>query len=366
MSVILALAGKDLRLLFRVKSGLFFTFAWPLIIAVLFGAVFSSGGDGPHGIAVALADEDQSAASREFAASAATGDDLAVRFCGRAQAIDLVRHGRAVAAVILPKGFGAARLFRGSPPQAEVWIDPSRKAESAMVQGLLFQRAAREIEKKLASSWQPLRIEQHDLSIRKEGPRSGYDITFPQGLIWGVLGCAMTFGIGFVSERTHGTLLRLRMAPIERYHLLAGKALACAAACLLIESVLCAIGRLGFHLVPQSWPLMALAGFATLVAFVGIMMLVAGLGKTEQAAAGVGWALMMPLALFGGAMIPLAFMPRWMAQVGTFSPVRWSILAFEGAIWRGFSFQDMLLPCGILLGMGVVCFAVGTRTLRLN
>jgi ABC-2 type transport system permease protein len=74
----------------------------------------------------------------------------------------------------------------------------------------------------------------------------------------------------------------------------------------------------------------------------------------------------MPLALFGGAMIPLAVMPHWMAEVGAVSPVRWSITAFEGAIWRGFSFQEMLLPCGILAGMGIVCFVVGTRTLRLS
>ena len=33
MSAILAIAAKDLRVLFRVKAGLFFAFAWPLIIA---------------------------------------------------------------------------------------------------------------------------------------------------------------------------------------------------------------------------------------------------------------------------------------------------------------------------------------------
>ena len=41
MKSILALAGKDLRLLVRVKSGLFFTFVWPIIVAILFGFVFS-------------------------------------------------------------------------------------------------------------------------------------------------------------------------------------------------------------------------------------------------------------------------------------------------------------------------------------
>ena len=424
MSAILAIAAKDLRVLFRVKSGLFFTFAWPLIIAVMFGAVFSgSGNTASQGLQVALADEDQTPASRDFASLVANGGQFKVQTATRASAVDLVRHGKLAAALVLPKGFGEAsqRLFYGAPPQIEVWMDPSRKAESSMIQGLLFQRAAQLMQQKMSDqgamrgsisdslsklnnaktmepgqraslmrflgkldhaladtpatpasgsgsgpAWQPLAVDQHDVSIRKEGPQSGYDITFPQGLVWGILGCAMTFGIGFVSERTHGTLVRLQMAPINRIQLLAGKALACAAACLLVEFVLCLVGVFGFHIVPQHWLFFALAGFSSMLAFVGLMMLVAGFGKTEQAAAGVGWALMMPLSLFGGSMIPLAFMPRWMAQVGVVSPVRWSITAFEGAIWRGFSFQEMLLPCGILTAIGIVCFVVGTRTLRLS
>ncbi len=422
MSAILALAMKDLRILVRVKSGLFFTFAWPLVIAILFGVVFSGDSDGrPRRLAVALADEDQSAGSKEFAALLAKSGNFNLRPSTRVEAISLVRKGQLAAALILTKGFGEAgqQMFHGVPPKVEVWIDPSRQAESAMIQGLLFQITMEGFQKKMADTggmragirksledvdrsgapsrerasvgrflrsldralgdmpaassaggqaakWEPLSIEQHDVAIRREGHHNSFEITFPQGLLWGVLGCAMTFAIGFVSERTYGTLFRLQMAPIGRAHVLAGKALACAAACLVLEATLLAIGRIGFHVVPKSWLLIALAGVSTAVAFVGIMMLVAGVGKTEQAAAGVGWAAMMPLALFGGGMVPLAFMPHWMAQVGVVSPVRWGILAFEGALWRGFSLQEMLLPCGIQLATGVACFLVGTRTLRLT
>ena len=160
--------------------------------------------------------------------------------------------------------------------------------------------------------------------------------------------------------------MRLQMSPLTRTHLLAGKALACFMAGAMIQVLLFAIGRIGFKVIPNSWLLMGMAAFSTLVAFVGIMMLMAGLGKTEQAAGGIGWALMMPLALFGGGMVPLAFMPEWMSKVGMVSPVRWAILALEGALWRGFSLNEMLFPCAVLVAMGVLCFAVGTRTLRLN
>jgi ABC-2 type transport system permease protein len=83
------------------------------------------------------------------------------------------------------------------------------------------------------------------------------------------------------------------------------------------------------------------------------------LGKTEQSAGGIGWAVLLVMAMLGGGMVPLFIMPSWMEAVSNVSPVKWAILGMEGAVWRGFSLNEMLLPCGILVGVGVVCFAVG-------
>ena len=69
MPAMLAITIKDLRLLFRVKSGLFFALAWPLVISILFGTIYSGTSDGgQRRMAVALADDDQSAGTKTFAA----------------------------------------------------------------------------------------------------------------------------------------------------------------------------------------------------------------------------------------------------------------------------------------------------------
>jgi hypothetical protein len=39
-------------------------------------------------------------------------------------------------------------------------------------------------------------------------------------------------------------------------------------------------------------------------------------------------------------------------------------MAIEGGVWRNFSLAEMALPCGILVTVGVACFALGTRGLR--
>ena len=119
-----------------------------------------------------------------------------------------------------------------------------------------------------------------------------------------------------------------------------------------------------FGVRPTSMAMLALAGVSAAICFVGFMMLVAGLGKTEETAAGAAWAFLMPLAMIGGAMVPTFVMPAWMQSLGVVSPIRWAMLAIEGGVWRNFSVAEMAMPCAILISVGVVCFLLGTRSLK--
>jgi ABC-2 type transport system permease protein len=189
--------------------------------------------------------------------------------------------------------------------------------------------------------------------------RSRWDISFPQAMLWGVLACAATFAISIVRERRQGTLLRLQAAPISRTQVLFGKATACFLAVIGVIIMMVALGMfLGMR--PRSPVLLAAASVCVAFCFVGVMTLMSVVGKSEEAVSGAAWGANMIMAMFGGAMIPLAFMPRFMSTLGQASPVKWSILALEGAIWRGFTPIEMLLPCGVLIAVGAVCLAVGS------
>ena len=213
------------------------------------------------------------------------------------------------------------------------------------------------------SDWQPLKVVNAPISRERAGPTNTFEITFPQGVLWGLIGCAMSFGLSLVSERTRGTFVRLSMSPLARWQILAGKALACFAAMIVVQALLYAMGVALFGVRPGSWPLLGLASLCATVAFCGFMMLVATLGKTEQAASGAAWAIMMPLSMIGGGMVPQIVMPAWMSTAGNISPVKWAIRAIEGALWRDFTLSEMLLPCGILMLFGLLCLAIGTRRL---
>ena len=86
MRQIIALAKKDLRLMPRDKGGMFFTFAWPIVLMVLFGFAFGGRGpgDGAAKIRLAVVDEDRSPAAAD-----------AIRACGmepKARACSTSRH----------------------------------------------------------------------------------------------------------------------------------------------------------------------------------------------------------------------------------------------------------------------------------
>lgn len=384
------------------------------------------GRGGSSAMRVAFVDEDGTEQSRSFIASLEKSPSVQPDVTDLNRAVELVRTGKRAALVVITPGFGAARErpFWGLPPTLRMGTDPARQAEAGMLQGLLTQemakglqdfftdpkRMSRQLDEALAQmradpnadpltvgafqlfgsslrgflnrvtpemdaegrsdgndpegyrGFQPVRFEQQDVIVQRIGPQSYYVVSFPQGIIWGVMGCAAGFGISLVSERSGGTLVRLRMAPIGTTQILAGKAVACLLAVIGVTVVLLAVAAVAFHVQPASYALLAAAVACVALAFVGVMMLLAVIGKTERAAGGIGWAILTIMGMLGGGMLPLFLMPQWLQTLSAISPVKWAILALEGALWRGFTAREMLLPCGVLLVVGAVCFTIGVRT----
>jgi ABC-2 type transport system permease protein len=423
MNAILTLAAKDLKLLLRDKGGLFFTFVFPMIYAVFFGSIFNrSAGDlTSRAVPVFVVDEDQTPRSAALVKLMSDSGELDVAMTSRSEGVDLVRQGRRSVCVIVPKGYGEARskMFGGRPITLQIAADPARAAETGMVSGLLnkylflgmkdaftdphelqdqIKQARRvldkdtDIEPAYASAlnvlfnglevfartlpapasqsttapaggrfaWEPVRLEKIDLSVQREGPRNFYAVSFPQGIIWGILGCTASFGVGLVMERTRGTLRRIHTTPVAPASVLAARSLACLATVVAVCTLLLIFARLFFHVVPSSIGLLAIAVICVGFAFVGLMMLLANFGKNENSASGLCWGILTLLAMIGGGMVPMYVMPPWMQQIGSVSPVKWAIMAVEGGLWREFTAAEMIRPCGYLIAFGVGTFLAGS------
>jgi ABC-2 type transport system permease protein len=50
--------------------------------------------------------------------------------------------------------------------------------------------------------------------------------------------------------------------------------------------------------------------------------------------------------------------------VNVISPIKWSILSLEGAMWRGLSWGEILFPLAIQLAIGGIFFALAIWMIR--
>jgi ABC-2 type transport system permease protein len=418
MSKVLFLATKDLRVLLSDKGNVFWVFGFPVMFALFFGAIYSGSSEGPSGMEIAVVDEDKSEFSNSYISKLESDEALKIDPMSRDEAIEQVRKGKVAAAVILKPGFGDGfeALFSADEPKLEIASDPSRRMESGYLQGLLakaqfetlsgkfedrkWMRGQIDLWKDEVGSADDFDAEQKklylnffnsfdtllkdvneqdfkagfegdilnfaklDVSREREGPITSFQITFPQAMLWAILGCTATFAISIVKERTNGTFARLRIGPIGRAHILAGKGLACFITCIFIICILFVGAKTIFKMPIGNLFLFVLASICAVLCFVGLMMFICTLGRTEQSAGGAGWAILMIMAMIGGGMVPLVFMPSWLRLFSHISPVKWSIFALEGAIWRNFSFIEMINPCLMLLAVGAAFFLLGVIMLR--
>lgn len=423
MSKIVAMAAKDIKILFRDKLGFFFTVFFPLMMAVFFGAMFANLSTGPANIPVAIVDEDRTSGSERFIARIEAASGLDLEQIPREQALDQVRRGRTAVMVTLTPGFGTAmdNPFR-TTPQVELAVDPTQFAAAGMTRGILLEAAGAELQALMSDPARlqatndqnsrlieqfappsparddfltfmnltsrvpslieqlglggattdavaggfgpPLQVNQAEVQAEQRGPTNSYATSFAQAMLWVLIGGSVSFSMSLAIERSRGTLMRLLVSPITNRHLLAAKGLACLTTILMISTALITLGITVFGVQPTSYPLLALALLSGSICFCGIMMGLSVIGRTEQAAAGVGWGLALPFSMLGGGMVPLFLMPEWMQRLGNISPMKWTLVAYEGAIWRGFTLNEMLLPCAVLVTIGVVAFSIGARYLR--
>jgi ABC-2 type transport system permease protein len=150
-----------------------------------------------------------------------------------------------------------------------------------------------------------------------------YAVTFAFFLV-------LTVGWLFVAERTHGTLVRLRAAPLSRGHVLLGKLLPCLAVSLVQGVFLLLAGRVVFGMAwgPEPWLLLPVVA-CTSVAAVGLAMLVASVAKTETQVAVYGTLLVLVLGGVSGSLMPRDLMPEEMRQASLFTPHAWALDAYS-------------------------------------
>jgi len=165
----------------------------------------------------------------------------------------------------------------------------------------------------------------------------------------------------FIGERDLGTLNRLRLAPITRPGMLIGKTVPFLVISLVQTALLFLAGKLLFRMSWGDNPLLLLpVMFCTSLAATSLGLMVSTLVRTEAQVSAYGNFLVLTMAGISGCMMPRAWQPELMQQIGLITPHAWALIAYEqllslptaelSVVWRS---------CEVLLAFAAGFFAIG-------
>lgn len=355
MNRIFTIVAKEFLLLYRDKWGLFGILIFPLLMALFIGMIPYQQHREPNRFALGVVDQDQTPIAQRYVARLKANPLLQIEILPK---IPTATQLRGNGCLVLRPGFGHADgVNLGAAPLVECHLTQLEPEAVAALRHLLLNVALELLQVKLPE------IKLVPLVSTQAKPFSSFEVSFPLAILWSMMACTSLFAFSIVTERTAGTLLRLRLALNSLAQLLVGKGVACFIVFVTAASFLLAIGTFGFGIRIINWHHLILAVAASAFGFVGIMMLISVMGKTEQAVGAWGQAILLMMMMLGGGMLPLVFMPDWMQIASNVSPVKWGILALEGAMWRQFTLHQMITPCLVLVGIGFTTLSLGAAIL---
>lgn len=350
------LARKDLLLFAADRRGMLLCFGVPILLASAFGAIFHRSPDAPPAPRVLLVADD-AAFNRRVVEALTHSKQLVASVCDRATAQRRLASEADSIVVTLPPGWAKLSLASADRPCIDLQYPPRSHWEARWVEGVLTEVILREAARDLLA---PILKDGGTLerpftvSARAE-PAGGAlsanafshsfcGMTLQYLLFWG-----MDSGLLLLRERRQGIWRRLRAAPVTRWTLLTGKALATALIALAQIAVTFAFGAVVFGVTITGsvggFILMALA-LAGLSAATGL--LVAALGGNETRARSVAILVILTLSLLGGLWLPAFLLPDWAQQVALFLPTTWAARGLEGVTWQGMGFAKAV-PCALAL-----------------
>ncbi len=195
-----------------------------------------------------------------------------------------------------------------------------------------------------------------------------YQVLVPSYTVMFAFSLVLTVGWLFVAERRHGTLVRLRAAPLTRGQILVGKLLPCLAVSLFQGFFLLAAGSLVFGMSWGNRPdLVVPVVVCTSVAAVGLAMLVAGVARTETQVAVYGTLLVLVLGAVSGSLLPRDFMPERVRAFSLVTPHAWALDAYSQLLTNPHPEAAVVWQaCAALVGFGALFLALAWWRLDLE
>jgi ABC-type multidrug transport system permease subunit len=332
----------SLREAFRTPEALFWTYGFPVLMAIALGLAFARGEPKPAQVVVP-----------EAPGSALLAEALETHGGGRI-------HVHTLSPDEAHRGLTLGRFdlaVGGTPAAPQLELDRTRP--EAELAELLVLRALRG----LAGEAPGPAVEVREVTDR--GSRY-IDFLIPGLIGLNLLGAGM-YGVGFslVQMRVRNTLRRLAVTPMRRGEFLFGYLVSRLLFAIPESLFVVLIGLLGFGVpVNGSWLALLAITLAGALAFSGLGLLVAARTRTIEGISGLSNLLMLPMWILGGSFFSNERFPGFLQPLVQAMPLTHVNAALREVMLGGAGLGGVGVELAVLLGVALVSFAVALRLFR--
>jgi len=363
MNPIIGIAVKDIKTFFREKGTIFWTIAFPVMILLLFTAIF--GREIPFNANIGILNEDGQTPITQSIISGlnATGFLTLNIFQDRIEALKELNATNVRAVLTIPQNFTQNLLFGGHANLSLV-VDGSNPDVARLVSDgvrTFFSEYYKQLNPNYA---EPIIVNEETSVV---GQKIGYKENIVPGMLtYPLLFSSMVVSTGaIVFEREKGTLKKIRASPIHPISMLFGKTLAAllqTAISIIVMSVLAAV-LLGPKL---NWnvPLLIPIFFLGSMNGIALGLIISCIGRAPQEASNAATTIAIVLQFFTGMYFPIEYLPTYLQQIGRFIPMTYAAQALRDIMIRNATLSDLLLPMATLAVAAVILYAVGVLLYR--
>ena len=366
-----AIFKKEFRQIRRDPLSLGLLIFVPVMLLVLYGYALSF--DVKH-IRVAVADYDQSAASRRLLDSLfrnpyfTRGPVLA----SQREADAVLQHGRARVVLVIPRGYEEA-LARGEEVAVQALVDAANANTASTAIGYLesvADRATRQAREDLKATLRP------DATLPQVAPEPRLwfnpELKSATFLVPGLIGMIMMLSaviatsLSIVREKERETMEQLRVSPVRPEELILGKTLPYVVIGLISMTLILVLAYLLLGVqVRGSYLLLSASTLLFLFAALGLGVFISSITRSQQVAFQAAiLSSLLPSVILSGLIFPIHNMPYFIQGLTYLVIPRYFVATLRGIILKGAGLDVLWPQLAGLLALGVLFNLLAARNTR--
>lgn len=333
---------------------MFFALIFPVILILLFGAIFSGGSSGP--IVVHLQDKDGSQVSWGFITALNSTKTLRVVLVAQSENFSQYLLSNSVSdGIVIPSGFGP-NFIQNKPVNVTIYGNPTSQS-SQIVSGITSE-VVNAFNLRRAGGSTVIGI--HQLTVKSESAKY-IDFLVPGLIGFSVLTSPMFALVNISSQYKRDKIFKeLSLTPLTKNEWLISKILWYILITLIsfVLMVLVGVFVFGAHIALSIWlfPFLLMGPFL----FVSLGMLVGTVSTSVESAAVVGNLITFPMMFLSGTFFPVNTMPTYLQSIAHALPLYYMIDGLNNVMIYG-SYTSALADLGVLVIVGAIFFAFAVR-----